>query len=451
MHRWILALLLSALWTIDCRAFSAEISSLPGGHLQLGGQLLTFEDSSSLLTYEQVRDLPDSAFMPPQGKVPNFGFSNAVYWARVELSSSRDTKVPVILEYGYTSADLVDFYLSSPSGKLEVLKTGDTRPSSSYPIIYRMPAWPVDLEPGRSVLHVRIQSQGSIQFPLQIYEPRSFEFKRAGESAFLGAMYGIIAGLLFYNFGLFIFSRSPLVLIYCAFSASGLISKPLLHGFTNTLFYGYDLSWWNNTALMMSSIFVSSFGTVFTYIFLDVKKTNRWLIGSFGACLAFNVIRVGVTLVSYNLAVKFMVISVVLNMPLILWAALWQIYHGHKLAKLFLLAWASLLFGGVLHSLTLAGYVPNMLLTEFGWTVGIVAENVLLSLALSFKLRNELSQALRENKKINQQLIKKSVSDSFFSQYIPRAAHTFERNPGISRSRSRRSLRNDFGSGCAPN
>ncbi len=405
-------------------ALAIQVSPLPEAHLSLGEHLLILEDKNASLSFDEVRKLTDQDFLPARGTIPNFGFSSSVYWARISMSSDLTQPRSFVLEYAYPLADKIDFYLESENGELKILETGDTRSSRTYPVIYRLPAWPVQLGPGTSVLHLRLQSKGVVQFPLHIYEPEAFQDKRAAETGLLGVIFGIIAGLFTYNLCLFILSRNLLVLTYCAFIAAGFIGYISQLGLMNTLFHGHDVSWWNNSGTLFFSGFAGALGLVFSFAFLGLQRKQRVLFSLYAICIGLYFFQIIGGLISYNTAARLSSVNLMFSFGLVLSTAFWKVYQGERLARFFLIAWFCFIAGGLYSSLSNAGLLPPSMIAQFGLSFGLAAENIFLSLAISFKLRRELTQALSENKRINAQLREKDQARTHFFHNISHELRT---------------------------
>lgn len=423
--RSLLILLISMAFGLSSsNGLAIELSAQNDGKISLGPKLYLLEDKEHKYQFDEVRRLPLEAYQAPMDKVPNFGFSASVYWARIELELEEAGPRSVILEYGYPMADQVDFYLLGPEGDLRSLATGDTRHTSSYPIAYRLPAWPVDLAPGKSLLYVRLQSNGVIQFPLVLYDPETFQSKRASESSLLGAIYGIMGALLAYNLCLLIFSRNLLVLWYCLFIGAGLVSYSSQQGMFNFWFHGFNVSWWNNAGSLIFGGLAGFAPTLFAYKFLDLSSDSKWLRRPYYFIMIYNFVQVGLVFLSYNVSAKLGALGAVLVLSNIFVTCVIKIWEGQKLAMMFLFAWCCVIFGGIYYFLSLIGVLPTTTFSQFSISIGIAFENIFLSLAISFKLRRELSMALLENRRINGELREKDQARTLFFHNISHELRT---------------------------
>jgi hypothetical protein len=80
------------------------------GEYPLGLYLEILEDPSGQLTIEQVTSSDyDDQFVPSQEKVPNFGYTNSVYWVRFRLKDEAQQQWR--LEMSYAVTQYISLYL----------------------------------------------------------------------------------------------------------------------------------------------------------------------------------------------------------------------------------------------------------------------------------------------------------------------------------------------------
>ncbi|HYX36512.1 MAG TPA: 7TM-DISM domain-containing protein [Oligoflexus sp.] len=154
---------------IDARTFEG---------VSVGRHLLLLEDRDGQLQQEDVAKLPDSAFFAVDEEVPNLKFSQSAYWARLTLDNKLPRTVPLIFEFGYPVVDTIDFYSMDDQGQWIRLEAGDRRPITGRSIAHRLAAFPSDVRTGSSSVLIRIQTQGSVQFPVKIWTPLAFHNHR---------------------------------------------------------------------------------------------------------------------------------------------------------------------------------------------------------------------------------------------------------------------------------
>ena len=129
-----------------------------------------------------------------------FGFQSGAFWFHVRVVNRDPAQTRWLLVQEYPLSDQVDVHVRRADGYTSVLAGGDHRPFSARSIRYRHPNFALDLPVDVPVdLLVRVESQSSMQVPLQLYTPAAFtEVSRDAQFA-IGLYYGILLALFFYN------------------------------------------------------------------------------------------------------------------------------------------------------------------------------------------------------------------------------------------------------------
>ena len=79
-------------------------------------------------------------------------------------------------------------------------------------------------------------------------------------------------------------------------------------------------------------------------------------------------------------------------------AAIKAWYCGQRVARYFIIAWSAFLLGGVVNTLMVLGYLPNVFITMYASQLGSALEVALLSLALADRINSlREQQALLDN------------------------------------------------------
>ncbi len=403
------------------RASPLSLSMPPKAEQLLSPDLLILEDPTGTLSYQDVALLSDAAFFRSPHKVPNFSFTNSAYWVRMQIHNDSQLSYPAVLEYSYASTNFVDFYWMSPQNSLRSIRTGDQLPNATRSIRYRLPVFPIELSPGLHTIHLRVQTDGVVQVPLTLYTKESFENKKLMETSLLYAIYGAMFAIVGYNLLLFISTRKLMVFYYVLFVGINTTTYPAQQGLTNFLFPEADLSWFNNSGQMMLCGLSAFFSLQFIRLFLEIPlfsikqlrnssgQARRNQIPSLILCFfsVLSILQSLISLVSYNLGAKLMTLLLFGIFLYVLILSSYRAIKGDRLAGLFLGAWSLFIVGGLVLVATYLAVIPVTLYSQFSISFGLVFENIFLSLAIGYRLRKELSEALKENISINAQLVEK--------------------------------------------
>ncbi|MEO6171788.1 MAG: diguanylate cyclase [Arenimonas sp.] len=370
---------------------------------------------------ENGRD--DSAEMFDEAKagkfksLPNgnatFGFSEGAYWFHSYLFNQDNTEQRWLLVLQYPLLDYVDVYLRYPDNHIEHLTSGDMQPFSARSIRYRQPNFWIDLPQKTQVeLLVRVSSKSSIQAPLAIYTTGAFAEMERDAQFGIGLYNGILFALFCYNLILWLTLRDSNHFWYMMhISGFGLVLFCL-----NGLAFEYlwpNSPWMANHAVPLSMCFSQLAMHQFARLFLNMKDmspiANRIAIGfiTFYSLMGFASL-----FIDYAIAVKFTTYTVFPGIIFVLTQAFIAIKKGYRPAKLFLIAWATLLAGTFIYASVSFGLLPKIFITEYGIQIGSALEMILLSFALAYRyanLRNENVKIIYEaNDKLETNVAKRT-------------------------------------------
>ncbi|MNX80564.1 Autoinducer 2 sensor kinase/phosphatase LuxQ [compost metagenome] len=139
---------------------------------------------------------------------------------------------------------------------------------------------------------------------------------------------------------------------------------------------------------------------------------SRWLDRLLLALVAFSALVIGLSLMtSYALALR-LATALALTFTVVIFAAgIFAWLRGLRVARYFIIAWSAFLLGGIVNTLMVLGYLPNVFLTMYSSQIGSAIEVALLSLALADRInamREQQAQTLFDASQklevLNQQL-----------------------------------------------
>lgn len=351
-------------------------------------------------TTSALRRLAAGEFAPlPDGK-HEFGFQEGAFWFHVSLVNRNPHEQRWLLVQRYALSDYIDVYLKYPDGRVVHQAGGDALPFESRGIRYRHPNFWLDLPVDERVdLLVRVQSQSSMQVPLDLYTPTAFvDLSRDAQLA-IGIYYGILTALFFYNLVLWLTLRDPGYFWYLFhISAFGMVLFTL-----NGL--GFEYLWphspWLADKSVPLSICLALIGMLqFARTFLELP--DRWRSGNTISLvlIAFFALLGAASLeLPYRVSIQIATKAVLFGVAWIAIATVVVLRRGYAAAWLFLAAWALFLLGTTTFTLVAFGILPKTFYTEYGVQMGSALEMLLLSIALGRRyssLRNENERIVSE-------------------------------------------------------
>ncbi|GAA3956505.1 sensor domain-containing diguanylate cyclase [Allohahella marinimesophila] len=372
--------------------------SLPPDALpyNIGGHFEFLIDTEAKLDIDSIQAIPNDEWQEVKATSASFGFSEATYWFRADLQQ-KAIEQAWILELGYPLLDYVDVYFLQDGRLTEHYQTGDRRPFKQRPIDYRNFLFPLTLGSEEVVsVYVKIQSSSAVQMPLAITTPAALFQNEQTLLGLQGMYFGVIAVMLIYNLFILFSTRDRAYLLYVMLVLAVGGFQLSLHGFA------YQFLWPESPWLQdkLTGVFVamaSLFGIWFTISFLNVRYYSRRLFWGLSAIAGVGGLLTLLAPYRYIIqlaaALGFVSVLVALGTGLYIW------YRGYKPAVHYSIAFAALLIGTALMILNKFGLLPLNPLTENGQQIGSLAQLVLLSFALAFRikvLRDETEEAQLE-------------------------------------------------------
>jgi signal transduction histidine kinase/ActR/RegA family two-component response regulator len=358
--------------------------------VSIGKHLELLPDVSRAYTIGGVTTPPLSErFTLSDADKPNFGLTQTAYWVRFVLVNHGGGAQPCILELDYANMDSITLFTPNDAGGFDAVELGDQVSFARRSVKNRNSVFELEVPARSSQMYLaRLATSGAMQIPLVLHTPRAFFRADHEHQLFLGIYFGVVLVMALYNLFLFFGIRDKAYLAYVGYVISLATCNLSFSGTT----YEYFFPHWPliaNKIIPFSALSTALFGIVFTSLFLKTKQhtplLHRFL---FWLTVHFFLLIPVVIGGPYSLGIKLTTV----------WAVLWSIivfgcgvymwrWRGYGPARFFLLAWTAFLIGTILYSGWALGLLPNVLLTQYGITLGSGAEVMLLSFALADRIK----------------------------------------------------------------
>ncbi|UVJ43437.1 response regulator [Pseudomonas sp. LS1212] len=424
MH-YLLILLVGWLPMLACAVdFDDTTRSLP-----LGRVMQVFEDREGNATIEQVSSAAlGDQFRPHLGDVLNAGYSTSAFWLRIDLrydTTASSAPRNWLLELAYPPLDSLELYLADAAGAYQLVRsTGDALPFVSRQIKQNNYLFGVPFNPGQSrTVYLRLKSQGSVQAPLTLWSSHAYMEEQPARIYVLGLIYGVLLGMLVYNLFIYLSVRDTSYLYYILYIASFGLYQVSVNG-AGVEFFWPNNPWWANAATPFFIGAAGFFGCQFARSFLQTAVHSRVLDRLLLALMACGAIVVLMALtMSYGIALRLATLLALLFTVAIFTAGIVAWWRGLRVARYFIIAWSAFLLGGVINTLMVLGYLPNIFITMYASQIGSALEVGLLSLALADRInsmREQQAQTLldagQKLEVLNQQLANSNrLKDEFLA------------------------------------
>lgn len=400
--------------------------------LPLGQSMYVFEDVRGDASIDDVASSAvQGSFRLHDKPVLNAGYSRSVFWLRLDLEYR-----PVqaqgdrnwLLELAYPPLDHIELYVPDEQGSFALAqRTGDALPFDTRQIRQNNYLFELNLEPGQNKrIYLRLESQGSIQAPLTLWAPNAYLEEQPGRIYVLGIIYGVLLVMLVYNLFIFLSVRDTSYLYYILYIASFGLYQVSVNG-AGIEYFWPDNPWWANAATPFLIGSAALFGCQFARSFLHTAEHSRWvdrllLLMACGAAVMILALSV-----SYATALRLATYLALLFTVVIFAAGILAWLRGMRVARYFIFAWTAFLVGGLVNTLMVLGYLPNVFLTMYASQIGSALEVSLLSLALADRINamkeertRILQEAGRKLEELNQEL---ADSNRFKDEFLATVTH----------------------------
>jgi diguanylate cyclase (GGDEF)-like protein len=345
-------------------------------------------DPSGRTQLDQVRALPASRWQAAPAGSLNFGYSHSAYWIHLRLHHGPEAPQDRLLGVAYPLLDELDVAVVHANGRVAQHATGDLRPFASRPVADRTFWFPVTLGSNETVdVYLRVQSQGSLQVPLQLSTTEAHadwvRLDTALQSMYIGTLLSMLLFTLLLAFRL----RECVYAYYVVHIGVFGAAQVVVEGLAFAYLWPAHPHWHNMSTAMLLALAGASM-LMFSRCFLATRdkapRTDRLLQAlqwSFAALALASLFLPYAWVIQPSSAA--MVISPLLLLALT--ARLW--WRGVHEARFFLAAVSGLVLGIMAVSLHTFGVLPSNLWTTHGAQFGSMLEAVFLSLALADRVR----------------------------------------------------------------
>jgi len=395
--RYFLILLVSWLPLLACALDFDESTRT----LSLGHATQVYEDVGGHSTIEEVTSAAFADKFHRQSEaVLNAGYSRSVFWLRLDLRyTPKDPTVlgNWLLELAYPPMDHIELYLPDHQGIFRLAQsTGDELPYSVREIkqnnyVFAIP-FPANEQ---KTVYLRIHSEGSVQAPLNLWSYTAYLEEQPTRLYVLGLIYGVLLGMLVYNLFIYLSVRDKSYLYYILYIASFGLYQVSVNG-AGVQYLWPDNPWWANAATPFLIGSAAMFGSQFARSFLQTAEHSRWLDRVLMVLMGWGLVTMLLSLTStYGLALRLATALALVFTVVIFSAGLIAWWRGLRLARYFIIAWTAFLAGGIINTLMVLGYLPNVFITMYASQIGSALEVGLLSLALADRINSMREQQAR--------------------------------------------------------
>lgn len=345
-------------------------------------------------------------------QVPNLGFDHRPYWFRFKLVNPTDQPLVRYVSLEQPLLDDVRYYLSTTPHQPTVVM-GDGRPFDQRLMESRDFVLPLVVAAHDSVVvALRVQTEGSLQMPMTLWQPRSFERYQQLDTLTHVILIGMILSLGFFSLIVSFNSRQfsylwwGLHLIGYSWVVATLTGLP-------AQWLWPDSPYFNNLAMPIFLALTNIASILFTFSFLRLQRMPKPLQQLYyGLAAAFVLLALGSFVFPAHFSLQMiMALAMVETICSVAVAVLLWRHHEESMARIYSIARMTFMAGTLVYLCSKVGMIDSSARIELFLPISLVLESLLLSMALTNQIRlhkeaSLMSQQnmLRIQQQANQQL-----------------------------------------------
>lgn len=390
--------------------------------LLIGKQVEILEDVQGTLTLaDLLKPSNQASFKLSQEEIPNFGFTSSVFWIRFKINNNDDHSNELILVADYPPLDVVELFADEQidaalaNGNLAPKRAGDSVNFSERDLADRAPSFHLNFTPNETkVFYMRVKSSSSMQLPLSLWSTKAFIDRKSNELLIWGSYLGALLIAAIYNFFLYLTIRDTVYVHYVLYVASIVAFQITINGLASQHLWP-EFTVLTNYMLLIFLNGIGIFAAHFSKLFLRMASNTPLLNKALNVALGILYANLALAFFApYEIPLLMSIAAFMFGTVVLIAAGIQAWYVGYKPARIYLIAWFTMLFGSFLYSLKTLGLVPNTIFTNYAVTIGSAVEIILLSFALGDRINTERDEKNKARKQLYdfQQKLMKANEDA---------------------------------------
>jgi two-component system, sensor histidine kinase LadS len=414
-----------------------------------GSYLEILEDPHKDLTIlDVVSPLTSSKFFVyrEKDKFPYIVNTNSAYWVRFRIIADSIPEKKWVLENLDLHIDQFELYKPSGNNYFKKETAGYALPFGirSYP--HKNFVFDIEVDTTVRTYYVRVTSRNHNPFIFKLRSSKFFTFYALNEYYLLGMFYGILAIMAIYNFLIFLSFRDKVYIYYVIYILCCTIISLAEDGL------GFQYIWSDSPevnrwiSLLAPLIMMSTF-TIYSKKFLELRdklpRLNKILDIIIFICIGIFILDHFLVHMHWNFplyVIPFLIIYI---------ASVICFRRGLRSARYFILGYSFMFFSIILLIFRMSGVIHwDDIFTVYFFNIGLVFEIVILSIALSDRIKiirsekenadRQIIEQLKENEKL------KDVANKRLEEKIAeRTAQLKEKNDALEDAYQQLSLQSE--------
>ncbi len=372
-------------------------------NVSLSNYIQYYEDQDGTLSLDEVTGIPDTKFIRLNDDSTNLGYSDSVYWFKLNIANNSTAEKNWIIESQYPLLDYISIYIPAVSG-YTAIHSGDRLPFSTMPHGHFNFISNITSKPGLSTIYIRVRSEGAIITKFLAWDYNSFGDNVLKYISILWLFYGIMTALFFYSIFIFISTKDSVYISLSLLIASCLMFTFVHNGMAKKILWP-DMQWWGNFShpffVFMGVINMLWFTSLYFNTKINTKKAHTVLQIFFFISIPMSLI---IFLLPYSYATKLSVVmTAIIAIFIILFILFPMFFINRRLALYYLSSWFFFSLGDLLLSLRSYGFINNSFIATWSFQISLATGLFFLSLGVADKLNT-----LRRDNRIAVKTLKES-------------------------------------------
>jgi AraC-like DNA-binding protein len=399
----------------------------PNASYDIGRQAKILYDPTGNLSYAQILSAQTAGkfashctgdFSPPQG--------SSVLWVRFDVARITGATDVWVVVFRNPEIDEVRFYRPSAGGLFALQRTGRAVPSSARDIVSRLPAVSLNLESEEpSAVYMRISGVSSAFLSIELVSAKEFADREGIDLLTLAAILGFMIAMLAYNLIIYFRSRLHQCLYYFLYLGGMIVNVAIYDGlvyrFADLPLSGQFADNLAQAFLIAASISLLLFGRSLLRLPETAPRMNLITLWAGGTMAVVMVLELVGVLPSWTAST---IIAMSAGAAMCGFAIFFAV-KGYRPAVYFSLSFLALMVGAALEAV--AFYLPavsggSRALAVFigvqqNWSfhIGICAEAVLISFAITYFIRDMQAEVVEARAEADQTRVETVAARQEFS------------------------------------
>ncbi|WP_218110019.1 7TM diverse intracellular signaling domain-containing protein [Oligoflexus tunisiensis] len=337
------------------------------------------------------------------------GYHNGHYWVRVALRNSAPEPRAVRIQVNNRVLKHFEYFALPPAS--------DEAPALSR-LQARLPVLHLVLAPGQETV-VLLKMQFSLQDDLSLQlEPTSLKMQEKTDRTIFAVLllFGIIAGLLIFNIGLFVLTRDAVFCLHALAACCLFADIFLLNGLS---YYLLESDQWNYLAPAFGNYSVAT-AIIFAQAYLNIKALYPLLHRLLNVVTVIGLAGGTFLLMGFSKQVLYLT-DMNLILVAVLGLSIMYLFppHRHRVMRFYVLGWFGLAAASLVWVLAEYDTIGRNVLTENSLNIGLCFEMIIISLGLADQI-NHLKNRLKENNQNLEALVAEKTRDlTSIMEHIP--------------------------------